>query len=68
MSDSPSSIVQEVGAIIWLISLQAAYMRCQLSSMRDLKKALVHPAAVFADPHDVVCHPLLSLGCKREVL
>jgi hypothetical protein len=67
-NDSPSSIKQEVGAIIWLTSLQATYGRCDLSSMPDLEKALVHPAAVFAHPDDVVRHPLLSLDCKREIL
>jgi hypothetical protein len=67
-NDSPSSDEQEVGAIIWLTSLQATYGRCDLSSMPDLEKALVHPAAVFTDPDDVVRHPLLSLDCKREIL
>ncbi len=67
-NDSPSSDEHEVGAIIWLTSLQTAYGLCDLSSMPDLEKALVHPAAVFAHPDDVVRHPLLSLDCKREIL
>jgi hypothetical protein len=67
-NDSPSSDEQEVRAIIWLASLQAAYGRCDLSSMPDLEKALVHPAAVFAHPDDVARHSLLSLDCKREIL
>lgn len=67
-NDNPSPIKQEARAIIWLTSLQTAYGRCDLSSMPDLEKALVHPAAVFAHPDDVVRHPLLSLDCKREIL
>jgi hypothetical protein len=67
-NNSPSSDEHEVGAIIWLTSLQTAYGRCNLSSMPDLEKALVYPAAVFADPDDVVRHSLLSLDCKCEIL
>jgi hypothetical protein len=67
-NDSASSDEQEVGAILWLTSFQAAHGRCDLSGMPDLEKALVHPAAMFADPDDVVRHPLLSLDCKREIL
>ncbi|WP_134495981.1 NADH dehydrogenase ubiquinone Fe-S protein 4 [Microvirga pakistanensis] len=68
INDGPSFDEDQVRAIIWLTSLQAAYGRCELSSMPDLEKALVHPAAVFADPDHVVRHPLLSLDCKREIL
>jgi hypothetical protein len=67
-NDTPSPIKQEAGSIISLTSLQTAYGRCDLSSMPDLEEALVHPAAVFANPDDVVRHPLLSLDCKREIL
>jgi hypothetical protein len=62
------SSVEEVGAIIWLTSFRTAYGRCNLSSMSNLERALVNPAAVFARPDDVVRHPLLSLDCKREIL
>jgi hypothetical protein len=34
----------------------------------DLERALVHPAGVFAQPDDVLRHPLLPLDCKREIL
>jgi hypothetical protein len=67
-SASASSTEKEVGAIIWLTSFQSAYGLCDLSSMPDVERALVHPAAVFAHPDDVVRHPLLSLDCKREIL
>ncbi|WP_246498496.1 NADH dehydrogenase ubiquinone Fe-S protein 4 [Microvirga soli] len=67
-NDNSSPIEQEVGAIIWLTAQQPGYGCCDLSSIPDLEKALVHPAAVFADPDDVVRHPLLSLDCKREIL
>jgi hypothetical protein len=66
--DSTSSIEEEVGAIVWLISFQTASRRCELASILDLERALDYPAAVFAQPDDVVRHPLLSLDCKREIL
>lgn len=34
----------------------------------DLERAFVNPASVFASPHDVVRHPLLTIDCKREIL
>ncbi len=34
----------------------------------DLERALVNPAAVFAEPWDVLNHPRLMTGCKREIL
>ncbi|MGV7032329.1 NADH dehydrogenase ubiquinone Fe-S protein 4 [Methylobacterium symbioticum] len=34
----------------------------------DLERALVNPAAVFATPRDVLNHPRLMNGCKREIL
>lgn len=34
----------------------------------DLERALVNPAAVFATPQDVLDHPRLMRGCKRELL
>jgi hypothetical protein len=67
-NDRPSSSEQEAGPIIWLRPSQASYGRRDLSSMPDLEKALVHPAAVFAHPDDVVRHRLMSLDCKREIL
>ena len=65
--DSVSSI-GEVGVIVWLTSCQTAPRRCELAKTPDLERALVHPAAVFAQPDDVLHHPLLSLDCKREIL
>jgi len=37
-------------------------------ALPDLDRALLNPASVFEAPQDVVRHPLLSLGCKREIL
>ncbi|MFE1599895.1 NADH dehydrogenase ubiquinone Fe-S protein 4 [Methylobacterium sp. ID0610] len=34
----------------------------------DLERAFVNPAAVFAMPRDVLDHPRLLRGCKREIL
>jgi len=34
----------------------------------DLDRALVNPAAIFRSPEEVVRHPLMTLGCKREIL
>ena len=34
----------------------------------DLERALVNPAAVFVEPRDVLDHPRLMIGCKREIL
>lgn len=34
----------------------------------DLDRALVNPAAVFAEPKAVVRHPRLMRECKREIL
>ncbi|WP_457093789.1 hypothetical protein [Microvirga sp. P5_D2] len=65
--DSASSI-EKVRAIVWLTPFQTASRRCELASIPDLERALVHPAAVFAQPDDVLRHPLLSLDCKREIL
>jgi hypothetical protein len=56
-----------LGAVVWLTPSPAA-RRCDLSVYPDLEQALVSPGAVFARPEDVVCHPLLSLTCKREIL
>jgi transposase InsO family protein len=51
-----------------------AFWLCDRSSRRDapflpdLDRAFVNPASVFTSPHDVVCHPLLTIDCKREIL
>ncbi len=36
--------------------------------MPDLERALIVPASVFRSPEEVVHHPMLSLGRKREIL
>jgi len=54
--------------IVWLAQLREQSRRCDLSGLPELDRALVNPAAVFRSPEDVVCHPLLSLDCKRGVL
>jgi len=38
------------------------------SSLPDLERALVNPAAVFAEPKAVLNHPRLMKECKREIL
>ena len=63
-----AAIDNEVAAVISLTSTKAAGERRNLSSPPDRERALTEPANVFADPDDVVCHPLLSLDCKREIL
>ncbi|MBE7244989.1 MAG: ETC complex I subunit [Actinomycetospora chiangmaiensis] len=37
-------------------------------ALPDLERALVNPAAVFATPTEVLDHPRLLPGCKREIL
>jgi hypothetical protein len=38
------------------------------AQLPDLERALVNPAAVFSSPADVLDHPRLMSGCKREIL
>jgi hypothetical protein len=51
-----------------------AFWLCDRSSRRDapflpdLDRACVNPASVFASPHDIVRHPLLTIDCKCEIL
>jgi hypothetical protein len=65
--DSPSSDAVP-GIVVWLSALLSASSRCDLSAYPDLEQALLSPAAVFAEPDEVVRHPLLSHACKREIL
>lgn len=37
-------------------------------ALPDLERALINPAAVFATPAQVLDHPRLLPGCKREIL
>jgi len=54
--------------IAWLAQRQGWSRRCDPLGPPELDRALVNPAAVFHSPEAVVRHPLLSLGCKREIL
>jgi hypothetical protein len=65
--DSPNSDAAP-GRVVWLSALLSTSSRCDGSLYPDLERALVSPAAVFAEPDEVVRHPLLSHACKREVL
>lgn len=38
------------------------------ADLPDLERALINPAAVFAGPEEVLDHPRLMSGCKREIL
>ena len=38
------------------------------TGLPDLERALLNPAAVFATPAQVLDHPRLLPGCKREIL
>jgi hypothetical protein len=38
------------------------------AGLPDLERALINPAAVFAGPEEVLDHPRLMSGCKREIL
>ncbi|WP_336492642.1 NADH dehydrogenase ubiquinone Fe-S protein 4 [Methylobacterium nigriterrae] len=38
------------------------------AQLPDLERALINPAAVFSRPADVLGHPRLMNGCKREIL
>ncbi|MDR7040535.1 hypothetical protein J2X36_005318 [Methylobacterium sp. BE186] len=40
----------------------------QRAQLPDLERAFVNPAAVFRRPADVLDHPRLMRGCKREIL
>lgn len=55
-------------AWLTLAWLQARYGWCDGARMPDLEQALANPASVFAAPDEVVGHPLLPPGCKREIL
>ncbi|WP_267356497.1 MULTISPECIES: NADH dehydrogenase ubiquinone Fe-S protein 4 [unclassified Methylobacterium] len=47
---------------------RAAGRRRATPELPDLERALVNPAAVFAAPAQVLDHPRLLPGCKREIL
>jgi hypothetical protein len=65
---SDGSIEAALGTVMALSSLLGVYGTCNLPGMPELDEALVNPAAVFASPDEVVRHPLLTIGCKREIL
>jgi hypothetical protein len=66
---SPDGKVEAArGAVVALSSQPGGDGPCHRPGTPDLDEALVHPAAVFASPDDVVRHPLLTLACKREIL
>ncbi len=54
--------------VVWLAPLRNRHWHCDPLGPSALDRALVNPAAVFRSPEEVVRHPLLSLGCKREIL
>ncbi|MCJ2065118.1 ETC complex I subunit [Methylobacterium sp. J-088] len=47
---------------------RAAERRRAAPELPDLERALINPAAVFATPTQVLDHPRLLPGCKREIL
>ncbi|WP_262273151.1 hypothetical protein [Microvirga yunnanensis] len=57
--DSASSI-EKVGAVVRLTSFRTGSRRYELANIPDLERALDHPAAVFAQPDDVLRHPFLG--------
>src|SRR5687768_16381814 len=59
---------RSAGAVIWVSSLRSAKRRDEVSRAPDLERALINPAAAFRSPGEVVHHPMLSLGRKREIL
>jgi hypothetical protein len=38
------------------------------AGLPDLERAFINPAAVFAGPEEILDHPRLMSGCKREIL
>ncbi|WP_114948292.1 hypothetical protein [Microvirga calopogonii] len=56
------------GVVPWASWLRGRASRREAPFLPDLDRAFVNPASVFNAPHDVVCHPLLTIDCKREIL
>ena len=57
-----------LGSLVWLAWMQVRYGGCERYATPDLERALAEPAAAFGAPNDVVAHPGLSVGQKREIL
>jgi len=63
------AVSENVGSpVVRLAPLRDRHRRCDPLGPPALDRAFVNPAAVFRSPEEVVRHPLLSLGCKREIL
>ncbi len=56
------------GIVPWAGWLRDRSSRHDAPLLPDLDRAFVNPASVFDTPHDIVCHPLLTIDCKREIL
>ncbi len=66
---SEQAVVDDtIGSARWASWLRNRDGPCKASSLPDLDRAFVNPAAVFSSPESVVHHPLLTIDCKLEIL